>query len=183
MLVAMQILTVVFVALAMAPALAHALELPGKMRLPRREYFAVQHIYYPGFTIGGGIGEVGGFVATVLLVFLTPRESVAFYLSLAALGGLIAMQAVYWVLVHPVNKVWLESALEGKTLSRLGSGFFSLWPNAADRTPGDSLDGSSRSLGILARCARRLRDLELYSPGCFHPPWCGCGTIVSRRNL
>jgi hypothetical protein len=102
---------VVFVAFN-EPALAHALELPGKMRLPRQEYFAVQHIYYPGFTIGGGIGEVGGFVATALLVFLTPRGSIVFYLSLGALGGLIAMQAVYWVLVHPVIPTiqWLVSS-------------------------------------------------------------------------
>jgi len=91
----------------MAPALAHALEFPGKMRLRREEYFAVQHIYYPGFTIGGGIGEVGGFVTSALLVFLTPGNRPP---SISRLGacGLIAMQAVYWILVHPVNKAWLK---------------------------------------------------------------------------
>lgn len=32
----------------MAPALAHAMEYPGKMRLSRDAYLTVQPIYYPG---------------------------------------------------------------------------------------------------------------------------------------
>ncbi|CAN5853005.1 hypothetical protein BH20PSE1_BH20PSE1_12420 [soil metagenome] len=56
----LQVLTVILVAVAMALALAHALELPGKMRLDKETYYAMQPIYYPGFTIGGGIGEAGG---------------------------------------------------------------------------------------------------------------------------
>jgi hypothetical protein len=35
---------------AMAMGLAQALELPGKPRLPKETYLAVQPIYYPGFT-------------------------------------------------------------------------------------------------------------------------------------
>jgi hypothetical protein len=55
----LQVLTVILVAVAIALALAHALELPGKMRLSKDAYYAMQPIYYPGFTIGGGIGEAG----------------------------------------------------------------------------------------------------------------------------
>jgi hypothetical protein len=33
--------------------LAHALEWPGKLRLSREHYLAVQPIYYPGFTYSG----------------------------------------------------------------------------------------------------------------------------------
>jgi hypothetical protein len=40
-------------AVTMALSLAHALELPGKLRLGKEQYLAVQPIYYPGFTIGG----------------------------------------------------------------------------------------------------------------------------------
>jgi hypothetical protein len=72
MLTAVQIVTVILVALAMVPALAHALELPGKMRLTQEVYVAVQRIYYPGFTIAG-ISEPAGFLATIVLLFLTPR--------------------------------------------------------------------------------------------------------------
>jgi hypothetical protein len=42
----LQVLTVLFVAVAMALTLAHALELPGKMRLTKEIYFAMQPIYY-----------------------------------------------------------------------------------------------------------------------------------------
>jgi hypothetical protein len=63
---ALEIVSVALVALAMAPAVAHALELPGKLRLSREAYLTVQRIYYPGFTIVGGIAEVGGLAAIVL---------------------------------------------------------------------------------------------------------------------
>jgi Anthrone oxygenase len=115
----LQVLTVVLVAVAMA--LAHALELPGKMRLDKETYYAMQSIYYPGFTIGGGIGEASGTLATIVLLFLTPSGSADFWLTLVALLGLIGMQAVYWLFTHPVNKFWLE----GERLDRFSSGFFS----------------------------------------------------------
>jgi hypothetical protein len=100
----LQVLTVVLVAVAMALALAHALELPGKMRLDKETYYAMQSIYYPGFTIGGGIGEAGGTISTIVLLFLTPSGSADFWLTLVTLLGLIGMQAVYWLFTHPVNK-------------------------------------------------------------------------------
>jgi hypothetical protein len=46
---ALQIMTVMLAAITMALSLAHALELPGKLRLNREQYLAVQTIYYPGF--------------------------------------------------------------------------------------------------------------------------------------
>jgi hypothetical protein len=62
---ALHILAVVLVATAMALALAHALELPGKMRLSKEQYLAIQQIYYPGFTIGGVAEPIG-------LLMITP---------------------------------------------------------------------------------------------------------------
>jgi hypothetical protein len=58
-------------------ALAHALELPGKMRLTKEAYYAMQPIYYPGFTIGG-ISEPGSVILTIALLFLTPLGTVDF---------------------------------------------------------------------------------------------------------
>jgi hypothetical protein len=49
----LKIVTVLLVAVAMDMVLAHALELPGKLRLPKDQYLAVQAIYYPGFRFGG----------------------------------------------------------------------------------------------------------------------------------
>ena len=42
----LQIVTVLIVAVVLAMSLAHVLEYPGKLRLDRDAYFAVQTIYY-----------------------------------------------------------------------------------------------------------------------------------------
>jgi len=120
----LQVVTVLLVAVAMALTLAHALELPGKMRLTKDVYYAMQHIYYPGFTIGG-FAEPASLILTIILLFFTPLGSADFCLTLVALLGLIGMQATYWLFTHPVNKFWLQ----GQKLSGLGSGFFSLGAN------------------------------------------------------
>src|SRR5262245_26710210 len=99
MFIASQITTVFLVAIAMALALAHALELPGKMRLDKNAYYAVQSIYYPGFTIGG-IGEAAGTISAIILLFVTPRDSADFWLTALAVIPLIGMQGVYWIVTH-----------------------------------------------------------------------------------
>lgn len=128
----LQILTAILIAIAMAMAMAHALELPGKMRLSKETYFAMQPIYYPGFTVGGGIGEFGGVIVTLLLLILTPWDSTEFWLTLVALLGLVGMQAVYWLITHPVNQFWLE----GENLSRFSAGFFSFGVNQTQQNKG-----------------------------------------------
>lgn len=125
----LQILTAILIAVALALALAHALELPGKMRLTKEAYFAMQPIYYPGFTIGGGVGEFGGLVVTLALLFFTPLGSAEFWLTLVALLGLVGMQVVYWLLTHPVNQFWLE----GENLNRFSAGFFSFTANRSNQ--------------------------------------------------
>jgi hypothetical protein len=121
MFLTLQVPSVCLVAVAMSLALAHALELPGKMRLDKEVYLATQPIYYPGFTIGGGIGEGGGMVATLILLLLTPRPSQEFQWTLLALLGLVATHLAYWVFTHPVNKFWLrEHQLKGFSGGFLG---------------------------------------------------------------
>jgi hypothetical protein len=118
----LQVLSIVLVAVGVALTLAHALELPGKLRLTRETYVAVQAIYYPGFTIGALFGEFGAMLATLVLLVLTPFASTAFWLTLAALVSLLIMHGLYWVLTHPVNKFWLEDQhLEGA-----GAAFFAV---------------------------------------------------------
>jgi hypothetical protein len=109
----------------MAPALAHAFEFPGKMRLNRDTYVAVQAIYYPGFTIAG-ISEPLSLIAVIMLLSVTPPQTAAFWLTLVALFGLLGMQVVYWTLTHPANKFWLQSA--GGTLGNFGGSFFAFDP-------------------------------------------------------
>jgi hypothetical protein len=119
----LQVLTVFLAAVAMSLALAHALELPGKMRLDKETHIAVQTIYYPGFTFGG-VGEVLAMLATLVLLFLTPTNRPAFRWTLTGFVALVTMQALYWVITHPVNKFWLKDT----RLKRAGGAFFSLEP-------------------------------------------------------
>jgi hypothetical protein len=106
----LHVITITLVAFAMAPAVAHALERPGKVPLPKEAYVTVQQIYYPGFTIAG-VGEFAGFIAVALLLWPTPRGTAAFWLALGALLGVLAMQAVYWIAIHPINKFSLQEKL------------------------------------------------------------------------
>jgi hypothetical protein len=119
MLDVLQVIALMLVALAMVPAMAHALEFPGKMRLSKDAYLTVQRIYYPGFTIAG-FAESCSMIAALAVAIATPRDSAAFVLSVAALILLVAMHLVYWMITAPVNRIWLK----GQQLSKAGSTFF-----------------------------------------------------------
>jgi hypothetical protein len=131
MLFALKIVTISLVAISMALALAHALEWPGKMRLSKEDYLAVQPIYYPGFTIGG-VAEPLSILLALVLTALTPSGSAAFVLMIGACLALIAMHLTYWLMTHPVNNFWLTDV----KLKKAGSLFFSLGrgSDAADWT-------------------------------------------------
>jgi hypothetical protein len=124
MFILLQVLSVCLVAVAAALPLAHALELPGKMRLDKDAYLTTQAIYYPGFTIGAGFGEFGGIVATFILLLLTPPTSQEFPWTLIALIALVCMHLAYWIFTHPLNKFWLRD----QQLKGFGGGFFRFDP-------------------------------------------------------
>jgi hypothetical protein len=129
-----EIVSILLVALAMAPTLAHLLEFPGKNRLTKDAYLTVQPIYYPGFTIAGGLGEVGGLISVLAILFLTPEDTTAFWLRLAALVAMFGMQVIFWMFTQPVNKFWLQST----TVGSVGNAFFGI----ESGTHGVHLDGS-----------------------------------------
>jgi len=103
----LQILTLLAVSIAMALALAHALEFPGKLRLSREDYETVQEIYYPGFTYGGA-SEGIGLLLLLILLLLGPWQGAPFWLTLSALLTVIVMHGVYWLFIHPINSFWLK---------------------------------------------------------------------------
>jgi hypothetical protein len=143
MIVFLQVITVFLTSIAMSLAVAHALELPGKMRLSKENYIATQTIYYPGFTIGG-ISEGVSMVAALVLLLLTPTNTQAFWWTLAGLVGLLAMHAAYWILTHPVNKFWTRDLnLEGA-----GAGFFAM---GKDRLTAKAPDSDERWLSFRNR--------------------------------
>jgi hypothetical protein len=59
-------------------------------------------------------------VALAVLLWLSPRFTVLFWLVALALAATILAHLFYWVLVAPVNKVWLK----GEALSAPASQFF-----------------------------------------------------------
>jgi anthrone oxygenase-like protein len=114
---ALQVAAIVLSAVVLTTALAHALELPGKLRLSREQYLAVQPIYYPGFTIAG-VAEPLLIVALIALMIATPPGG-RFWL-VAAFGAFVVVHAIYWVLIHPVNNFWIKDF----DLARPGRGLF-----------------------------------------------------------
>jgi hypothetical protein len=129
-----EVLAVILVAITMALTLAHALELPGKLRLDKEQYLAVQTIYYPGFTIGG-IAEVLGILVLALLLYLTPFGGTRFLWTLSAFLLLAAVHAIYWIFTHPVNNFWVKDV----ELSGLGSTFFSAFAPKTEASDWESL--------------------------------------------
>ena len=111
-------------AVAMSLSLAHALELPGKLRLDRDHYLAVQTIYYPGFTYGG-FAEPLAIAALAALLVVQPAASTVFWLTAGALAAMAATQILFWTVVQPVNRQWLAST----ELSEAAERFFRSGPS------------------------------------------------------
>jgi hypothetical protein len=107
MVLTLKIVTMLLLSVAMALALAHALEAPGKRRLDLQTYRAVQQIYYPGFTYAG-VSEPLAIVALLALAVARSAERAQFLLVVISLMCVVAMHAVYWVFTHPINRLWLE---------------------------------------------------------------------------
>ena len=135
MLFVLQVFTILFVALTMSMAVAHALELPGKLRLKMEAYLAVQTIYHPGFKFGGMIEPLSG-IATLALFFLSRGTDYDSWLLMIAFVALLTMHLVFWFVTRPVNKFWLKTF----QTYQLGERFFD-GGHAAGPVPKGGLDG------------------------------------------
>jgi hypothetical protein len=131
MVTTLEVATLLFVAIAMATMLAHALELPGKLKLPKDEYLAVQKIYYPGFTVGGA-AEPLALILLLVLMAMTPAGA-PFWLTAGAFATLAIAHAIYWLVTHPVNNFWLRDV----ELKGFGGSFFAFDPLSRSGTTGD----------------------------------------------
>jgi hypothetical protein len=101
-LVTARFLALLFAALALAPALAHLLELPNKIELPRDDYLTVQHIY-DGWALLG-IVVIGALLATLWLTILERRRPMQFLSALVAFLCIAGTQAVFWTFTFPANR-------------------------------------------------------------------------------
>jgi len=89
---ALRLVSIILVVATVVPSVAHALELPGKLRLTPEHYFAVQRIYYPGFTAIGAAEPLSILVLAALLV--PPVETTTFWLVAASLLAVMITHAL-----------------------------------------------------------------------------------------
>lgn len=95
-------LSLVFVALALGPSLAHLLELPNKIDIGRDAYLTVQQ-NYRGWALLGVI-VAGALISTLVLAILERVGRRAFVLSLIAFLCIVGAQVVFWTYTFPANQ-------------------------------------------------------------------------------
>lgn len=100
-LTALRFLSILFVALALAPSMAHVLELPHKIHLAAADYLTVQQIYRGWALLG--IVVLGALVSTLVLAFVERARSIKIALTVFALACIVGTQIVFWVYTYPVN--------------------------------------------------------------------------------
>jgi hypothetical protein len=99
----LRLVGVLAAALVLGLTLTHVLQAPGSRGLDGATWLQVQHTFYGGFVVVGGIAEIAGLVATAAVaVLLRHRARTALAHAVAAaclLGTLLA----YWFGNRPVN--------------------------------------------------------------------------------
>lgn len=95
-------LALLFTALALAPALAHLLELLNKINLSREEYLTVQQIYR-GWALLGFV-VVGALLANLTLTIMVRTKPKVFVLNLITLLCIVGAQVVFWMFTYPANQ-------------------------------------------------------------------------------
>jgi ABC-type cobalamin transport system permease subunit len=94
--------SLLFAALALAPALAHLLELPNKIGLSRDDYLTVQQIY-EGWALLGFV-VAGALLSTLILMIMVRNRPKAFALSVVAFLCIVGTQVVFWTFTFPANQ-------------------------------------------------------------------------------
>jgi hypothetical protein len=99
---ALRFAALMFAALALGPALAHLLELPNKIGLPREDYLTVQQVYRGWALLG--IVVIGALLSTLALAIATRRRRREFVPALIAFLCIAGTQVVFWTFTYPANR-------------------------------------------------------------------------------
>jgi len=89
-------------ALALGAALAHALELPNKIRFSRDQYLIVQQIYRGWNQLAYLL--LVEFLSMIALAVMSWRDRYVFWSVVFAILCLLSAQAVFWVFTYPANE-------------------------------------------------------------------------------
>ena len=88
-------------AVALGPALAHLLEMPNKLALPRNAYFVVQQIY-AGWSLLGVVLLVQ--LVSIATVIASAGNDLRLRIcAVVALLCLVGAQALFWTFTYPAN--------------------------------------------------------------------------------
>ncbi len=93
----------VFAALGLGLTVAHILEIPGKRQLSGPEWLTVQHTFYGGFAIVGGIAELGGLVVSLALVAIERQRRARVWWPLISAIGFAGMLGAFAFGNRPLN--------------------------------------------------------------------------------
>jgi ABC-type cobalamin transport system permease subunit len=91
-----------FTALALAPALAHLLELPNKIGLSRDDYLTVQQIYR-GWALLGFV-VAGALLSTLVLMIMVRHQPKVFALTIVVFLSIVGTQIVFWTFTFSANQ-------------------------------------------------------------------------------
>ncbi len=94
--------SVFFVGLALAPGLAHVLQLPHKTDLTGDDYLRVQQLYAGWAWLG--IVVLGALIFTFLHAVLVRNRLRQFALACVAFGSVLVTQVIFWMFTFPVNQ-------------------------------------------------------------------------------
>ncbi|MBA2351167.1 MAG: DUF1772 domain-containing protein [Burkholderiales bacterium] len=98
----MRFLSLLFIALTLAPAMAHLLEPLNKINLPAEDYLTVQQIYR-GWALLGFV-VFGALASTLILAIKVRKERGVFALTLIAFLCIAGTQIVFWMFTYPANQ-------------------------------------------------------------------------------
>ncbi len=91
-------------ALAVGLTLTHDLEIPAQQMLSGANWLTVQHTFYGGLAIVGGLAEVIGLLSTGILLLLLRTQRTAFILTLVATLCFAGMLALFAFGNSPLNQ-------------------------------------------------------------------------------
>lgn len=100
---AFRFLTLLLAALSMSMAFCHLLQLPPRMSYDAALWRETQSMYLHFGPPIGAILETGAWISAVLLVFFVRGGKPAFWWSSIGAAGFVAAQAIWWLLIFPVN--------------------------------------------------------------------------------